>query len=112
MLAIINVLLLFLGCFMETTAILLIVTPTLLPIITAVGIDPVHFGIIMALNALKRVNAIRRLFACRTCTDHEGMRRHIRKHLRLLDLFAGDRMTDAEVLMQRHLARSPKVRLG
>jgi tripartite ATP-independent transporter DctM subunit len=51
-LAIINVLLLFLGCFMETTAILLIVTPTLLPIITAVGIDPVHFGIIMSLNLI------------------------------------------------------------
>ena len=51
-LAIINVLLLFLGCFMETTAILLIVTPTLLPIILAVGIDPVHFGIIMSLNLI------------------------------------------------------------
>ena len=51
-LAIVNVLLLFLGCFMETTAILLIVTPTLLPIITAVGIDPVHFGIIVSLNLI------------------------------------------------------------
>lgn len=51
-LAIINILLLFLGCFMETTAILLIVTPTLLPIITAVGIDPVHFGIVMSLNLI------------------------------------------------------------
>jgi len=51
-LAIINVLLLFLGCFMETTAILLIVTPTLLPIVTAVGIDPVHFGIVMSLNLI------------------------------------------------------------
>ncbi len=51
-LAIVNLLLLFLGCFMETTAILLIVTPTLLPIILAVGIDPVHFGIIMCLNLI------------------------------------------------------------
>src|SRR6185436_11618723 len=51
-LAMINVLLLFLGCFMETTAILLIVTPTLLPIILAVGIDPVHFGIIISLNLI------------------------------------------------------------
>ena len=51
-LAIINVLLLFLGCFMETTAILLIVTPTLLPIILAVGIDPVHFGIVMSVNLI------------------------------------------------------------
>ena len=37
---------------METTAILLIVTPTLLPIILAVGIDPVHFGIIISLNLI------------------------------------------------------------
>ena len=51
-LAMVNVLLLFLGCFMETTAILLIVTPTLLPIILAVGIDPVHFGIIISLNLI------------------------------------------------------------
>ena len=51
-LAMINVLLLVLGCFMETTAILLIVTPTLLPIILAVGIDPVHFGIIISLNLI------------------------------------------------------------
>jgi tripartite ATP-independent transporter DctM subunit len=51
-LALLNVLLLFLGCFMETTAILLIVTPTLLPIIAAVGIDPVHFGIILSLNLI------------------------------------------------------------
>lgn len=51
-LLIINILLLILGCFMETTAILLIVTPTLLPVIKAVGIDPVHFGVILALNLL------------------------------------------------------------
>jgi TRAP-type transport system large permease protein len=51
-LAIINIGLLIVGCFMETTAILLIVTPTLLPIIVAVGIDPVHFGIIMCLNLI------------------------------------------------------------
>jgi tripartite ATP-independent transporter DctM subunit len=51
-LAMINVLLLVLGCFMETTAVLLIVTPTLLPIILAVGIDPVHFGIIISLNLI------------------------------------------------------------
>ena len=51
-LLIINILLLILGCFMETTAILLIVTPTLLPVIKAVGIDPVHFGVVLALNLL------------------------------------------------------------
>jgi len=63
-------------------------------------------------DALKRVNAIRRLFAYRTYADHEGMRRHIRDHLRLLDLIAEGRITDAATLMKRHLARSPKVQLG
>lgn len=51
-LAIINVALLVIGCFMETTAILLIATPTLFPLIVALGIDPVHFGIILIVNLL------------------------------------------------------------
>jgi len=51
-LAIINVALLLIGCFMETTAVLLIATPTLFPLITALGIDPVHFGIILIVNLL------------------------------------------------------------
>ena len=51
-LAIINVALLVIGCFMETTAILLIATPTLFPLIVALGIDPVHFGIILVVNLL------------------------------------------------------------
>ncbi|MCC6196106.1 MAG: TRAP transporter large permease [Burkholderiales bacterium] len=51
-LAFINVALLVIGCFMETTAILLIATPTLFPTIVALGIDPVHFGIIIVVNLL------------------------------------------------------------
>ncbi|MBA3775450.1 MAG: TRAP transporter large permease [Betaproteobacteria bacterium] len=51
-LAIINIALLIIGCFMETTAILLIATPTLFPTIVALGIDPVHFGIILVVNLL------------------------------------------------------------
>jgi tripartite ATP-independent transporter DctM subunit len=51
-LALINVMLLIVGCFMETTAILLIATPTLFPLIKQLGIDPVHFGIIMIVNLL------------------------------------------------------------
>lgn len=51
-LALINVGLLVVGCFMETTAILLIATPTLYPTIVALGIDPVHFGIILVVNLL------------------------------------------------------------
>ena len=51
-LMIINIALLVIGCFMETTAILLIATPTLFPLIVALGIDPVHFGIILVVNLL------------------------------------------------------------
>ena len=40
-------LLLFLGMFMETLAIIMLVTPVLLPIMTAYGVDPIHFGIIL-----------------------------------------------------------------
>jgi tripartite ATP-independent transporter DctM subunit len=51
-LALINLMLLIVGCFMETTAILLIATPTLFPLIKVLGIDPIHFGIIMIVNLL------------------------------------------------------------
>lgn len=49
-LLIINLLLLFVGIFMDMTPAVLIFTPIFLPIVTALGIDPVHFGIIMVLN--------------------------------------------------------------
>ena len=41
------VLLLFLGMFMETLAIIMLVTPVLLPIMMAYGVDPIHFGIVL-----------------------------------------------------------------
>ncbi len=41
------VLLLFLGMFMETLAIILLVTPVLLPVMQAYGVDPIHFGVIL-----------------------------------------------------------------
>jgi tripartite ATP-independent transporter DctM subunit len=46
----VNVLLLFLGTFMDLAPMLLICTPIFLPIIKQFGIDPVHFGIVMILN--------------------------------------------------------------
>src|SRR4051795_1688556 len=46
----INILLLFLGTFMDLAPMLLICTPIFMPIIKTFGIDPVHFGIIMILN--------------------------------------------------------------
>jgi C4-dicarboxylate transporter DctM subunit len=46
----INVLLLIVGTFMETNAAIIILTPILLPMVTAIGINPVHFGMVMILN--------------------------------------------------------------
>ncbi len=49
-LLIINLILLFVGIFMDMTPAILIFTPIFLPIVTKLGINPVHFGIIMILN--------------------------------------------------------------
>ena len=49
-LLIINVILLIVGTFMDMTPALLIFTPIFLPIVTELGMDPVHFGILMAFN--------------------------------------------------------------
>jgi C4-dicarboxylate transporter DctM subunit len=46
----INVLLLIVGTFMETLEAIVILTPILLPIATAIGLSPVHFGIVMIVN--------------------------------------------------------------
>ena len=48
----VNVLLLILGCLMETTALLVILTPVLMDLITKVGIDPVQFGVVLTLNLM------------------------------------------------------------
>ncbi|MCI6374926.1 MAG: TRAP transporter large permease, partial [Clostridiales bacterium] len=50
LLLIINALLLLLGCFMDMAPLITIMTPILLPVVTAVGVDPVHFGVIMIFN--------------------------------------------------------------
>jgi C4-dicarboxylate transporter DctM subunit len=47
-----NVMLLLLGCLMETTALLVILTPVLMDLVTQVGIDPVHFGVVFTLNLM------------------------------------------------------------
>lgn len=49
-LLLINLLLLAVGIFMDMTPAVLIFTPIFLPVVTAIGIDPVHFGIIMVMN--------------------------------------------------------------
>jgi tripartite ATP-independent transporter DctM subunit len=47
-----NVMLLVLGCFLEGTTILLIIIPVLLPTAVALGIDPVHFGVLAVVNIM------------------------------------------------------------
>ena len=50
MLMLINILLLLLGTFMDMAPMILICTPIMLPVVKAMGVDPVHFGMIMLLN--------------------------------------------------------------
>jgi tripartite ATP-independent transporter DctM subunit len=49
---IVNAILLILGCFMEGIAIMLLTIPVFMPLMTKVGIDPVHFGVVMTLNLM------------------------------------------------------------
>ncbi len=49
-LLIINILLLIVGVFMEALAAIVILTPILLPVVTGVGVSPLHFGVIMVVN--------------------------------------------------------------
>ncbi len=50
-LLLINVILLVLGTFMDMAPMIIICTPIFLPVVKAFGIDPVHFGIVLILNA-------------------------------------------------------------
>ena len=52
LLLIINLLILVVGAFMETIASITILTPVLLPVALALGLDPVHFGVILILNLM------------------------------------------------------------
>lgn len=50
LLILINILLLILGTFMETIAIIIIVVPVLMPLVVGLGMDPVHFGVMVTVN--------------------------------------------------------------
>jgi len=52
LLFIINLILLVVGCFFETIVAILILGPILMEVVTKVGIDPVHFGLVMVLNLM------------------------------------------------------------
>jgi C4-dicarboxylate transporter DctM subunit len=49
-LLIINVFLLIVGCFIDTASAILVLTPLLAPIATTIGVDLIHFGIIVTVN--------------------------------------------------------------
>jgi tripartite ATP-independent transporter DctM subunit len=49
-LALLNVFFLFIGLFLHSAAAIILVVPIVMPVVTAVGIDPVHFGIVVTLN--------------------------------------------------------------
>jgi len=51
-LILVNLLMLFVGCFLDTIAAITILVPILLPLVTQFDIDPVHFGLIMTLNLM------------------------------------------------------------
>lgn len=50
LLLLINLLLLGLGCIMDMAPLILITTPILLPVLTNMGVDPIHFGVMLVLN--------------------------------------------------------------
>lgn len=51
-LALVNVVLLFMGCIIEGIAIILIAVPVLLPIMKSIGVDPIHFGVFLTVNVM------------------------------------------------------------
>lgn len=46
----INIILLFVGCFLDTVPAIIVMAPLLLPTINALQINPIHFGVVMAVN--------------------------------------------------------------
>ncbi|MBZ0140713.1 MAG: TRAP transporter large permease [Pseudorhodoplanes sp.] len=49
-LILVNIILLIVGCFLDPTSAILVLTPLFVPIVKMVGIDPIHFGIVMTVN--------------------------------------------------------------
>ena len=50
LLMMINVFLLVIGCFVDNIAAVIILTPILLPVVKSLGVDPIHFGLIITVN--------------------------------------------------------------
>jgi C4-dicarboxylate transporter DctM subunit len=48
---VINAALIIIGTFMETLATIILLTPLLLPVVVALGVDPIHFGILIVITS-------------------------------------------------------------
>jgi C4-dicarboxylate transporter, DctM subunit len=46
----VNLILLVVGCFLDPTSAIIVLTPLLVPLVIALGIDPIHFGVVMTVN--------------------------------------------------------------
>lgn len=46
----VNIILLIVGCFLDTVPAIIVMAPMLMPTVRALGIDPIHFGVVMAVN--------------------------------------------------------------
>ena len=46
----VNIILLIVGCFLDPTSAILVLTPLLMPLVRTLGVDPIHFGIVMTVN--------------------------------------------------------------
>jgi len=46
----VNIILLIVGCFLDPTSAIIVLTPLLMPLVKTLGVDPIHFGIIMTVN--------------------------------------------------------------
>src|SRR5262249_28649542 len=46
----VNVILLIVGCFLDPTSAIIVLTPLFMPLVKALGIDPIYFGIVMTVN--------------------------------------------------------------
>lgn len=51
-LMLVNLIVLIIGCFMETLAVMIILIPVLLPVAIQLGVDPVHFGLVLILSSV------------------------------------------------------------
>jgi len=49
-LMLVNIILLIVGCFLDPTSAILVLTPLFIPIVKTIGVDPIHFGIVMTVN--------------------------------------------------------------